>query len=314
MGFWGKTKKKDGWLAIALYSDGVLAAVVQRRAGAKPAVLMALFYPGAKAQAGATLARLNKDMQTAQYHCSSLLGVGEYQLLMIEAPNVPAEELKTAVTWRLKDMIDFPVADATVDVAEVPPAKNAPAHNRQVFAVAARNSVIEPHQNLFTAGKVRLSAIDIPEMAQRNISAMLEPEGRGVALLSFDLDGGLLTVSFGGELYLARRMDVTLAQLLGDDDDKKQQHYDRITLELQRSLDHFERQFHYVAVSKLVLAPTGGSNLFAYLKSNLYLPVETLDLADVLDLEKTPELKDPAQQARYFMTLGAALREEERAS
>lgn len=313
MVFLGKTKKKDGWLAIALYSDGVLAALVQRRRDAKPAVLMALFYPGAKAHAGATLARLSKDMQTAQYHCSSLLGVGEYQLLMIEAPNVPAEELKTAVTWRLKDMIDFPVAEATVDVADVPPAKNAPSHNRQVFAVAARNSVIEPHQNLFTAGKVRLSAIDIPEMAQRNISAMLEPEGRGVAMLSFDLDGGLLTVSFGGELYLARRMDVTLTQLLGDDDDKKQQHYDRITLELQRSLDHFERQFQYVAVSKLVLAPTGGSNLFAYLKSNLYLPVEMLDLADVLDLEKTPELKDPAQQARYFMTLGAALREQERA-
>lgn len=314
MGFWGKTKKKDGWLAIALYADGILTAVVQRRRDAKPVVLAAMFYPGEKQLAGPILARVHKDMQTDQYRCSSLLGLGEYQLLMVEAPNVPAEELKTAVTWRLKDMIDFPVAEATVDVVHVPPAKNAPAHNKQVFAVAARNSVIEPHQSLFTAGKVRLSAIDIPEMAQRNISAMLEPEGRGVAMLSFDLDGGLLTVSFGGELYLARRMDVTLTQLLGDDDDKKQQHYDRITLELQRSLDHFERQFHFVAVSKLVLAPTGGSNLFSYLKSNLYLPVETLDLDTILDLDKVPELKDPAQQARYFMTLGAALRDEERAS
>lgn len=310
MGFWGKAKKKDGWLAIALYADGVLAARVERRREGKPAVHTALFVEGTREQAGTSLARLHKDLNTAQYHCSSVLGMGEYQLLMLEAPNVPAAELKTAVSWRLKDMIDFPVTEATVDVLDVPVANHAPTHNHQVFAVAARNSLIEPHQNLFADSKVCLEAIDIPEMAQRNISAMLEPEGRGVALLSFDLEGGLLTVTFGGELYLARRMDITLAQLLASDSAKLQQLHDRITLELQRSLDHFERQFSHVAVAKLVLAPTGSPQLHSYLASNLYLPVEVLDLGTVLDLEHVPELCDAAQQARYFMTLGAALRDE----
>jgi MSHA biogenesis protein MshI len=310
MGLWGKAKKKDGWLAIALMGDGVLAVAVQRRRAAKPAVLAALFSPGAREQAGPILARLHKEMQTGQYHCSSLLGPGQYQLLMMEAPAVPAEELKSAVTWRMKDLLDFPVADATVDVLDVPVAKNGPAHHHQVFAVAARNGVIEPHQQLFAGSKVGLSVIDIPEMAQRNVSAMLEPEGRGVAMLSFGPDGGLLTVTFGGELYLARRVDVTLAQLTGGDPDKLQQHHERITLELQRSLDHFERQFHFVAVSKLVLAPTGSVALHQYLAQNLYLPVEVLDLDSVLDLDKVPELRDAAQQARYFMTLGAALRDE----
>lgn len=310
MAFFGKAKKKDGWLAVALYADGVLGAVVERRRDAKPVVRMVLFYPCSRETAGAALVRMNKETGACQYHCSSLLALGEYQLLMVEAPNVPAEELKTAVGWRLKDMIDFPVADATIDVVDVPAAKNAPAHNHQVFAVAARNSVIEPRQNLFSDSKVGLDAIDIPEMAQRNFSAMLEPEGRGVAMLSFDLDGGLLTVTFGGELYLARRMDITLAQLIGGEADKQQQCHDRIALELQRSLDHFERQFSYVAVSKLVLAPTGNRALHEYLSRNLYLPVELLDMDAVLDLQHVPELKDDAQQARYFMTLGGALRDE----
>jgi MSHA biogenesis protein MshI len=314
MGFWGKAKKKEGWLAVALYADGVLAAIIQRRREEKPAVLAAVFYPGSKQQPGPMLARLSKELHTAQYQCASLLATGTYQLLMLEAPNVPAEELKTAVSWRLKDMIDFPVADATVDVLDVPPAPNSASPNHQVFAVAARNSVIEPHQHLFADNKVALSAIDIPEMAQRNVSAMLEPEGRGLAMLSFDVDGGLLTVTFGGELYLARRIDVTLAQLLGGDASQQQQHHDRITLELQRSLDHFERQFHYVAVSKLVLAPTGSAALHEYLARNLYLPVEVLDLGTLLDLGKVPELNETTQQARYFMTLGAALRDEGNAS
>lgn len=299
---------------MASYADGVMAVAAQRRRGDKPSVSLAVFYPGTRDQAGALVARMGKDIPTGQYRCSSLLDYGKYQMLMVEAPNVPAAELKTAVSWRLKDMIDFPVAEATIDVLDIPVAKNGPAHNHQVFAVAARNSVIEPYQALYAGNKVKLSVIDIPEMAQRNISALLEPEGRGLAMLSFDMDGSLLTVTFGGELYLARRMDVTLGQLLGDSEEQKQQYYDRITLELQRSLDHFERQFNYVAVARLILAPTGGNNLHAYLASNLYIPVDVLDLSTVLDLEKVPELQDPAQQARYFMTIGAALRDEEHAS
>jgi MSHA biogenesis protein MshI len=90
-----------------------------------------------------------------------------------------------------------------------------------VFVVAAKNSIIAPRQKLFLDAKVELAAIDIPEMAQRNVSAMLEPEGRGIAMLSFGDDGSLLTVSYRGELYLSRRFDVTLAQLLEPDHDRK---------------------------------------------------------------------------------------------
>ena len=51
--FWGKAKKKEGWLAFALYADGVLAARVKRRPDAKPVVLTAVFVQGAREQAGA---------------------------------------------------------------------------------------------------------------------------------------------------------------------------------------------------------------------------------------------------------------------
>ena len=44
------------------------------------------------------------------------------------------------------------------------------------------------------------------------------------------------------------------------------------------------------------------------LAQNLPVPVELLDLANVFDLSRTPELKSPENQARYFVALGAALR------
>jgi MSHA biogenesis protein MshI len=130
-------------------------------------------------------------------------------------------------------------------------------------------------------------------------------------MLSFGVDGGLLTVTFNGELYLTRRIDVTLEQLLVPDHDAKHASFDKITLELQRSLDHFDRQFHFISVAKLVLAPTGATGLEEYLSSNLYTPVETMDLANVFDLSRVPDLAPAAQQQRFFMALGAALRHEE---
>jgi MSHA biogenesis protein MshI len=151
-------------------------------------------------------------------------------------------------------------------------------------------------------------------MAQRNVSALLEPDGRGIAMLSFGEDGGLLTVSWRGELYLSRRIDVTLVQLLDADQERRHQSFDKITLELQRSLDNFDRQFSFISVAKLVLAPSGAAGLEEYLAGNLYTRVETLDLAQVLDLDATPELADAARQQRFFVAIGAALRVEEGAA
>lgn len=310
MGLFRKAKKQDGWLAIAFCADGICAAIVKRGADGKPTLEAGVFQPIQKGAAAFALEAMHKDLQTDLYRCSNLLGASEYQLLTVEAPNVPPEELKTAVGWRLKDMLDFPVAEATIDVLDIPIEQNGAARNHSLFAVAARNSVIEQRQVLFANSKIDLSVIDIPEMAQRNISALLEPPGRGVAVLSFDAEGGLLTVTFNAELYLSRRIDVKLLQLLDDDADKRQVCHDKITLELQRSLDHFERQFHFIAVAKLVLAPTGADGLHAYLAANLYMPVEQLDLATVFDLSRVPDWLAAAPQAVCFLTLGAALRVE----
>lgn len=296
---------------MAVVGDGVAAVSIKRPAASKPILSTSVFFPCAIPPTPETLERIGKELGANAYRCGTVLGGGEYQMLAVDAPNVPAEEVKTAIRWRLKDMLDFSVDEATIDVLRMPGDKNSSVATHHVFAVAARNSVIEQRQNLFAQAKIGLDVIDIPEMAQRNVSALLEPEGRGLAMLSFNDDGGLLTVTFGGELYLSRRIDVSIQQLRESDPDKKHASLDKITLELQRSLDHFDRQFHFINVSKLVLAPNGAAGLDEYLSSNMYMPVETLDLADVIDLSVAPELAAADQQQRFFLTLGAALRFED---
>lgn len=309
MGFFSRERKKKGSLAIALNAGGVCLAAVARQPAGKPRVTLCAFHPVASAMDEA-LASVAREVKAGDYRCMNLLASGEYQLLSVEAPNVPPDELKTAVRWRLKDMLDFHVDDATIDVLNVPAGTSGPGRPQSMFAVAARNSLIQARQDQFRAAGMGLSVIDIPEMAQRNIAALLEVEGSGVAMLSFDRTGGLLTVTYQGELYLARRVDVTLEQLQQGD---RQHALERVALELQRSLDHFDRQYSFINVSRLMLAPSRISGLADFLSPNLYVPVQGFELGDVLDLEAAPELHALDAQARHFLTLGAALREEEAA-
>ena len=315
MGLFTKTKNIAGWLVVSFREDGFCVAHVSRSPSAKPEVTLALSYPGTVPPPASALEKLAKEWRADRCQCTTLLAHGEYQMLSVDAPNVPPDELKTAIRWRLKDMLDFHIDDATVDVLDIPLEKNAAVRNHSMYAVAARNQLIEQRQELFGQAKIPLSVIDIPEMAQRNISALLEPKDRGVALLSFDVTGGMLTVTFGGELYLSRRIDVTLEQLLQSDSEKKNACYDRITLELQRSLDHFDRQYHFITLSKLVLAPLAedAAGLREYLAANLYIPIESLNLESLLDISNVPELHSLERQQHFFLALGAGLRLEEKA-
>lgn len=305
-----RKKTESGWMSVQFTGDGVCLAHVRRVTDDKPVVTFCADYRLDTADVRA-LEKLGKDANLARFQCSFVLNAGQYQMLVVDAPSVPAAELKTAVRWRIKDMLDFPAAEATLDVLNIPGDKNAPSRNRSLYAVAARNDLIRQRVEAFDAAKLPVSVIDIPELAQRNIASALEEEGRGLALLSFDENGGMLTFTFEGELYSSRHIEIPLSQLVKADSEQRQRYFDRITLELQRSFDHFERQFHFIALSKLVLAPLPEEvNLEAYLSSNLYIPVASMSLDDVFDFSIVPGV-GPAQREACFWVLGAALRQEE---
>jgi MSHA biogenesis protein MshI len=132
--------------------------------------------------------------------------------------------------------------------------------------------------------------------------------------VSFDASGGLLTLTSGGELFLARRIPVTAQQLLDIDPELREHHQEAVALEIQRSLDHFGREFSWVALTQLLVAPLGDDHagLVDYLGTNLDTPVAALNLESILDMSRVPELTNLRTQQKYFMTLGLALRHEEK--
>lgn len=309
-----KKKQNPGWLALSLDQDHVDVVHVRRPASGRPEIALCDTYRNDGSDA-TTLTRLRKELKLDRYHCTTLLKSADYQTHPIDAPNVPAAEMKAAVRWRVKDIIDYSLEEATVDVVDIPVDPNAPARNHSVYVVTARNSVIENCIRPFSQAQIPLEVIDIPDLAQRNIAALFEPADRGIAMLAFYGDEGILTFTSSGELYLARRIDVALAQLLEADTEQRAKHFERIALELQRSFDHFDRQYRYVPIVKLMLAPLPQDiGLAQYLAANIYLPVETIELSTVMDFPGIPELKHPERQAQCLAAIGAALREEKAAA
>jgi MSHA biogenesis protein MshI len=256
-----------------------------------------------------TLARLAGAHQLKRARCTTVLDPADYSLLLTEAPDVPADELRAAIRWRIKDLIDFHINDATLDVFEIPGEKPA-GRARPMYAVAARTLAVRKRAELLEQAGANLEIIDIPELAQRNVAMLLPEDAKGVALLFLAAGQGLVTITRQGELYLSRNLEMGVDTLLNSE--RREDYYDRIVLEVQRSLDYYESQQRQPPVSSLVIAPTARPvpGLAEHLKANLSVAVSEMDLNRLLDghAELTP-----AQQSMCFYTIGAALRHEEAA-
>jgi len=299
---------QSGLTAIGLQSDGVCVVRVTHERGQRPRVVA--WEQRAREEGVAEeklLQRLCADHQLKRARCTTLLDESEYSLLLTEAPDVKPEELRTALRWRVKDLIDFHINDATLDAFELPGSDGNKA--REMYAVAARNEAIRRRADALQDAGINLEVIDIPEMAQRNLAALLPEDAQGVALLSFTNRGGLLTISRQGDLYLSRALDVGLDHL--QQSGELTGYFDRVVLEIQRSLDYFESHFRQSPVQHLVLTPAGAHlpGLLDHLRNNLSVSVAVMNLAELVEMGSgVPlELEGPC-----LFTLGAALRREEK--
>lgn len=304
-------RKKSGWLAVLPLRDRISLAHVLRGPGVRPEVLMldSFAVDGGELQA---LQRLRGARQLKSYACTTLMASGTYHISQLDAPNVPGTERKEAIRWGLKGVVDYPVETACVDVLDIPMDGAGAGRTASVFAVSAAEQSVRARIAPFEEAKIPLAAVDIPELAQRNVAALFEDENRGLAFLRLDESGGQLTLTFHGELIAVRRVEISAAQLAESDPDRHAQVMERLVLELQRSLDNFDRQYSYIPISKLLVAAYPHiENLASLLGESLYVPVHKMDLGLVMDFPAVPELRDTQCQAKNLLAIGAALRTDE---
>ena len=305
LGWLRNNKKVPGWLTLSVGANGV-EFVHGRHAVPKSHITQ--YGRHELAEGNQDLAKVAQLVHASRYDCAALLRPGDYQLLLVEAPTVPKEELKAAIRWRIKDMIDYHVDDATVDVLEIPQQEAGQGRSRLMYAVSAPNELIESTIRRCEGAKIPLSVIDIPEMGQRNVAALYEGGERAVGLAYFADDWGLMTINYREELYLARRFDIGF-RAVAEDAPAVEAALERVAVEIQRTLDHFDRQFRSIPVERLLVAPTPRVTRVAeFLKTRLGVEAADVDLRDVLAFDG--DAPEPEVQWRLFHHFGASLRHE----
>ncbi len=248
---------------------------------------------------------------------SEVMAAGEFALQLLDAPQVAEDEMREAVRWKIKDMLDYDVEQVVLDVFEIPGLKEQ-GRPPQIYAVYAHEDKVRNCIEQVVPAGMNLRYIDIPELAQRNIAAGLAEDDAGLALLNLQQERGLLTLTQQSVLYLARELDsgyqaLTSTAAVNDGalalSEMPAEGLESVALEIQRSLDYYESHFRRPPIKNLLIAPLAQPlpELVEHIHSSLGLNVRMLDLAEVVDM---PEKPSAQMQARAFYAIGAALRTE----
>ena len=285
-------------IGVFVTDEGVAAAQVTKT-GAKPRLERCVYErKGDSDPVARVLARLpNRRAPTV-----SVLDPGGYRLLLVEAPDVPADELRAAVRWRVKDLIDFHVDDAVIDVFEMPPHARG-GRNRMMYAVTAKADYVKQQIDLIEAAGLNLDVIDIGELSLRNVATLFEAEQRGTAFLYLGERQSTLLLVRQGVLYLARHVETGVATL-AESGELRSELVGGLALEVRRSLDYFESHYEQTSIPQVHTCGLEAADR-DQLARDLGIAVRDIDLKTLLDMDDT---LSPELQRLCLPAIGAALR------
>ena len=318
MNLFGKNKiqKSSGVCGISTSMDGFCVAQTSSSGGGKPRLEVCEYLPWAKGVPDEKQVKEKiKELGLSDCTCTTVLGIDDYDLLNIEPPDVPEEEVVSAVRWQIVDMVDFDITDAVIDVFESPITGGQDKPNN-IYVVAASHKKVQERTSLLRNAQVQLSAIDIPELVLRNLASLFPGNDKGTAFLYMTRNKGVLILIRDSYLYLARRLDFGSEDLrqvndsqatadapAGQEANPKMESF---VLEILRTIDYYDRYFSLTPLSGLVITPMGAElpGFQETLTRMLGFNVKYLDMNELLDCE-TPMSK--VLQEQSFLAVGAAL-------
>ncbi len=252
------------------------------------------------AKARAKLSELVKARGWQQTRCTVVLMPSQYTLLQIDGLPVPDEELLDAVGWKVKDLLPWRRDQTTIDVFKMPP--HGPGlQRRRLFVVASETKACLELSSLIEDVGLDLVAIDIYELAVRNLLTLSAHDKNGVACLIVYEGTCSLLMFKKGELYFSRNSDfVEESQMPGFD------LAERVALAVTRGFDYYLSQIdQQVPQALAVIQLSSYDNLVSSLNQQLGLDVCAFDINEAFT--------SSALDSTLYSAAGGVLRFEEEA-
>jgi MSHA biogenesis protein MshI len=306
-----KRRRTEGLrAAVAISGEEIAVALVRKLDGQRPKVLRIVVEQAPLGFADPVLKKIISEFDLRRIPVSAVINPTDYQIAQVQAPDVPRAELRAAARYSMRDAFDFPIDTATLDVFDLPE-QNAHGNKKMCFAVATRGDAVEKMNGIFERQFRKFDVIDIPELCQRNLAALLPQDAKGVAFLMLRDDFAQLVLTRNGMLYVTRRFEFQQRGELNGDAEFEASELPLdpqvLSLELQRSLDFYESHFDETAIGELYIAPAGmrANLLAAELGASTGLRISMYNIHDLVDVSFSAEIPDGWLPC---LAIGAALR------
>ena len=304
-----KRRRTEGLrAAVAISGNEIAVALVRKLDGQRPKVLRIVVEEAPLGFADPVLKKIISEFDLRRIPVSAVINPTDYQIAQVQSPDVPISERRAAARYSMRDAFDFPIDTATLDIFDLPE-QTSRGDKKLCFAIATRGDAVQKLSDTFERHFRKFDVIDIPELCQRNLAALLPQDAKGVAFLMLRDDFAQLVLTRRGQLYVTRRFEYReRGELNGDSDDELPLDPQHLSLELQRSLDYYESHFDETAIAELYMAPAGmrANLLAAELGASTGLRISMYNIHDLVDVSFSAEIPDGWLPC---MAIGAALRQ-----
>jgi len=292
--------QKDSQIGVDFLPDGVAVAQVQTGKKSPGQILRSEFVEadGQEAQVAALKAWVHSN-NLQKTPCVCLVANDDCDVYQVEKPEVEDSEMIQAVSWKIKDLINYDVSHAVVDSYPMP--ESSKNKQQQVGVVAAREAIIRNYIDGIKTSALALNALDIHELVRANLQVVQRSSEHSLAVLTLTRESGLLSVYHDTDLYVSREFMIGIDQLgLATSEDESV--FDALLLELQRSLDYFESYYGMGSVTNLRIFP----QVKATEKMAMYL--QNLSNFDIEFISFAGDDDHPGLEPNCFHAYCAALR------
>ena len=226
-----------------------------------------------------------------------ILPSDQYQMLVVDRPNVNDEELTQAVRYAAKDYVNLPLDEVAVDYFDIP---------IQIFGqnklnlIAVRLDFLQKLIKTCLRRCEKINRISVDELAYQEL--FTDDKDASMLVIHQPNEELLMQIVKEGQLYFFRRIRGYNKLNEYTDFEINQGAADSLSIEIQRSLDYFESQLRQAPVKRIYVSISSHqeSLLIDKIGENFSMPVLPLKnrLADELPA-------DTENQHGYYPAVGA---------
>jgi Tfp pilus assembly PilM family ATPase len=169
----------------------------------------------------------------------------EYELLLVDAPNVPDDELNAAMEFRIGDLLAQPVEESAIQAMRLP--RDAyRGRMSMAHVIACPNENISARVNWAKKQNLAVKMITVPELSLLNVLAASSVD-QGIALLELGFSHGCIRLYKDGALYLTRKVEMGLSDLDINDNECVSKNNDQSDVNLEYlKFDDTSKEYSFI--------------------------------------------------------------------